>query len=205
MDNRPCVFLTSAGFFGCAAPPGDKIADLRWPSDLDLAKLGERIGDLVGRLPPETILGVGVEQSCAYTDQRIWWYSGGSRCRIRETVRCETPMAERRFEIAGFTLLAFVCGELCDGGSGFDPRANVTGIDVIVDAAHASVVRAWDRNAEPQRFMFHRAFRFLGRHSGGMLAQAHAADSGNGYARRQDNWVVYRGELPFPEVAVFEL
>jgi hypothetical protein len=114
-------------------------------------------------------------------------------------------MTDRRIEILGFRLLAFVCGELCDGGSGFDPETNTTGIDVVLDAAHGSVARAWNRDALPQRFMFQRAFRALGQYCGGMLAQAHEADSGDGYARRQDNWVVYRGESPFPDVEIVSL
>ena len=198
----PCVYLTSAGFFGCAAPTGDRIAALTWPGDLDLGDLDRRIGDLARRLPADTVIGVGVEQSWATADQRIWWYTGASRTRSHETVRNESTMADRRIEIGEFRLLAFVCGELCDGGSGFDPATDTTGIDVVLDAAHASVARAWDREAEPQRFVFQRMFRTLGRCCGGMLAQAHDADSGDGYARRQDNWVVYRGESPFPEVEV---
>lgn len=109
-------------------------------------------------------------------------------------------MAERRIEIGEFRLLAFVCGELCDGGSGFAPATDTVGFDVVLDAAHASVARAWNSEAEPQRFVFQRMFRTLGRYCGGMLAQAHDADSEEGYARRQDNWVVYRGESPFPEM-----
>ena len=76
---------------------------------------------------------------------------------------------------------------------------------MVVDAAHASVARAWDREATPPRYIFQRAFHSLGQCCGGMLAQAREADSGNGYARRQDNWVVYQGELPFPEVEIVTL
>jgi hypothetical protein len=205
VGNGPCVFLTSAGFFGCAAPAGDKIADIYWHGDLDLRNLDGRIGDLAFHLPADRIIGVGVEQSYADADQRIWWYSGGSRTRNRETVRGESSMTDRRIEVGGFRLLAFVCGELCDGGSGFDAEIDTTGIDVVLDAAHASVARAWDREAAPQRFMFQRAFRTLGQYCGGMLAQAHEVDAGDGHARRQDNWVVYRGEPPFPEVEIVPL
>src|SRR5262249_37278650 len=94
--DGPCVYLTSAGFFGCAAPAGDKIGDLYWPGDLDLRSLDRRIGRLAFHLPANTIIGVGVEQSCADADQRIWWYSGGSRNHIRETVRGDSSMADRR-------------------------------------------------------------------------------------------------------------
>ncbi len=148
-EDGPHVYLTSAGFFGSAAPAGDRIAGLYWPGDLDLGSLDSRLGDLASRLPRDTIIGVGVEQSSAYADQRIWWYSGVTRTRDRETVRTESPMAERRIEVGGFRLLAFVCGELCDGGSGFDPETDTAGIDVVLDAAHASVARAWDREATP--------------------------------------------------------
>ena len=164
--------------------------------------LDGRIGELALRLPADTILGVGTERSCADPDQRIRWYSGGSRTRNQETVRGESSMTDRRVEIGGFHLLAFVCGELCDGGSGFDPERDTTGVDVVLEAAHASVARAWDREAAPQKFMFQRAFRTLGQYCGGMLAQAHEADSDDGYARRQD---IYRGERPFPEVEIVGL
>jgi len=127
--DGPCVYLTSAGFFGCAAPTGDRIADLYWPGDLDLRNLDAQLGDLTSRLSPDTIIGVGVEQSYADADQRIWWYSGGSQSRLRETVRTESSMADRRIEVAGFRLLAFVCGELCDGGSGFDVDNDTSAID----------------------------------------------------------------------------
>src|SRR5262245_14444153 len=140
--DGPCVYLTSAGFFGCAAPAGDRVADLYWPGDLDLRELDGRIGDLAVDLAADKIVGVGVEQSCADADQCIWWYSGGSRTRIRETVRGESSMTDRRIEIGGFSLLAFVCGELCDGSSGFDPETDTTGVDVVLDAAHGSVARA---------------------------------------------------------------
>lgn len=200
VQDGPCVYFTSAGFFGCAPPAGDRIRHIRWPGRLELSELNRRLGALTAALPFDQVLGVGVEQSPEYTDQRIWWYRGGSRVRHRETVRAESPMPDRRIEVGGFRVLAFVCGELCDGGSGFDAPTDTAGIDVVLDAAHASVARAWDRAAIVQRFAFHRAFGTLSRYCGGMLTQAH--DAGEDYARRQDNWVVYRGELPFPDVEV---
>jgi hypothetical protein len=108
-------------------------------------------------------------------------------------------MADRSIQVGRFRVLAFVCGELFDGGSGFDAVTDTAGVDLVLDAGHASVARAWDRAAMPPRFAFQRAFATIGRYCGGMLAQAH--DAGD-YARRQDNWVVYRGQLPFPEVEV---
>lgn len=202
-DDGACVYLTSAGFFGCAAPAGDSSRDFRWPGDLDLSGLNRQLGNLALGLPSEKVLGIGVEQSPEYADQRIWWYRGESRTRYGETVRANTSMSERLIEVGGFRLLAFVCGELYDGGSGFDPAADTDDIDVVLDAAHGSVARAWNRVAMPPRCAFQRAFATIGQYCGGALSQAH--DEGDEYARRQDNWLVYRGELPFPDVEVAEI
>jgi hypothetical protein len=106
-------------------------------------------------------------------------------------------------EVGGFRLRAFVCGELCDGGCGFDIAHDLQGIDVVLDAAHGSITRRWDRAAQPwPRGAFQRTFRQLGTVCGAILSQAHEADAGAGYVRRQDNWVVFKGELPFPEVEI---
>jgi hypothetical protein len=203
-EGGPCVYFTSAGFIGCATPAGDQTKDFFWPGDLDVSDLDRRLGDLASQLPADTRLGVGVEASD--TDQKIWWYSGCRIARSPEIVRAETQMQDRLVEIGGFRLLAFVCGELWNGGSGFDITRDTVGVDVVLDSAHGSVNRVWDRAANPRRrWAFQRTFRHVGEVCGGMLAQAHEADAGHGYVRRQDNWVVYKDELPFPDVEVIEL
>jgi hypothetical protein len=168
--------------------------------------LDRSLGEIAAKLPKTTLLIAGVEPSWEDEHQRLWWYSGGLKNRCGEIIRAGTSLQNRLIEVAGFRLLAFVCGELWDGGSEFDIAKNAEGVDVIVDAAHGSVNRAWDRAAEPwPRCAFQRTFLHLGRVCGGILAQAHEADSGGGYVRRQDNWVVYKGELPFPDIEVIAL
>lgn len=199
----PTVYLTAAGFCGCATPPGDSTTDLTWPGSLDLPRIDQEVGDLASRLPPESLLLVGVEPSWHDPDQRIWCYGGGDRTRRKNIVRAEADMVDRLLEVGEFRLLVFVCGELWDGGSGFDLATHTAGVDVVLDAAHASVGRWWDRAAEPsRRCAFQRTFRRLGRVCGGVLAQAHEAESGKESLRRKDNWVVCRGEWPFPDVEV---
>jgi hypothetical protein len=188
------------------APAGDSTSDLSWPGGLDLSDIDRRLGAISERLPKDTLLAVGVEQSGEAHEQKIWWYSAGDRSRCGEVVRDATALEGRVLEVGGFRSLLFVCGELWDGGSGFDMSRDATSIDVVLDAAHGSINRVWDRAAAPRRrWAFQRAFLRLGRICGGMLAQAPEADAGEGYARRQNNWVVYRGELPFPEVEVIDL
>lgn len=204
--DGPCVYLTSAGFIGCVAPRGDRTKDFSWPGGLNLLDIDRRLGVLASTLPPDSLLAVGVEQSWKDSDQQIWLYSAGDRVRRGEIVRANSDMEHRQFVIGGFRLLFFVCGELWDGGSGFDMARNMEGVDVVLDAAHGSINRVRDRAAEPwPRNAFRRTFLHLGKVGGGILAQAHEVDAGNGYVRRQDNWVVYKGELPFPEVEVVTL
>jgi len=200
---EPTVYITSAGFVGCATPAGDSTKDFFWPGHLDLADLDRRFGEVACQLPEHTRLGIGVEPSWEDEHQRLWWYRWGVKSRCSEIVRAGTPLQDRLVEVGGFRLLPFICGELWDGGSGFDITRDTVGVDVVIDAAHGSVNRVWDRAAEPQRrWAFQRAFLRLGKACGGMLAQAHEMDTGDGYVRRQNNWVVYKGEMPFPEVEV---
>ncbi len=204
--DGPCVYLTSAGYFGCVTTAGDSTRDFSWPGDLDLGDLDRRLGAISATLPKDTLLAVGAEQSWETHEQKVWWYTAGSRARSGEVVRDATALADRVLDVGGFRLLLFVCGEFWDGGSGFDMTRDTKRIDVVLDAAHGSINRVWDRAAEPwPRCAFQRTFLYLGRVCGGMLAQAHEADTGGGYARRQNNWVVYRGELPFPETEVIDV
>ena len=202
-EKGPSIYLTSAGFFGCVAPAGDQI-NFDWPGEFDVSDLDRRLGELAMRLPADTRLCVGVEPTS--DDQWLWWYKGSVSSRFREIVQNCTEMQDRRIEVAGFRLLVFVCGELWDRHErGFNSARDTVGIDVVLDAAHGSINRVWDRVADPgRRWAFQRAFGHLGDVCGGMLAQAHEA--GNDYVRRQDNWIVYKDELPFPdEVKVIEL
>lgn len=175
-ETGPTVYLTSAGFIGCAAPEGDRTKDFYWPGGLDLQSIDRRLCDLAARLPPDALVCVGVEDSWEDEAQRLWLYAGGVSARVREIVRADTTLQWRSLQVAGFRLLAFVCGELWDGGGGFDP-ANAEGVDVVLDAAHGSVNRVWDRAAEPwPRCAFQRAFLKLGNKCGAVLAQAHEAE-----------------------------
>lgn len=113
-------------------------------------------------------------------------------------------MDDRLVEVGDFGLLALVCGELYDKRSGFQIDKNFDCIDVVVDTVHGSIDREWDRAAEALRWRpFQRMFRRLGNVCGAVLAQAHEADTAKKYVRRQDNWVVFKDELPFPEVEVY--
>jgi hypothetical protein len=202
-DDGPTVYLATAGFLGCVTPAGDSLKNLLWPGNLDLEGLNREIGDLAVRLPKESLLGVGVEPSGRLGHQWLWWYTGRSCWRRTVIIRAETAMRDRLLELCGFRFLGFVCGEPWDGGSGFNLALDTAGVDVVLDAAHASINRWRDRAAQPaRRCAFQRMFLRLGEACGGILAQAHEADAGAGLVRRLDNWVVYRGELPFPEVEV---
>jgi len=111
------VYLTAAGYFGCVAPPGDRLELLR-PGGLDLDLLDRELGEQALRLPGDSLLGAGVEPSDRDSDQRMWWYAGGNRTVRKVIVRAGTRMQDRLLEVGGFRLPAFVCGEICDGGAG---------------------------------------------------------------------------------------
>lgn len=203
--KRNTVFLTSAGFFGCVAPPGNSSKNLSW-SEIDRPaekRLLKRLGDLSASLPAGVWLSIGFDRSGQnHKDQELWWFCGGQSERMHVHVRAVTPVADRVVAVGSFKLMGFVCGGIF-GHHGIQPRIpkDLVDVDVVLDAAHASMNRRHDREdtaaALRPRWAFHRTIRQLGDRCGAVFAQARGADEN--LVRNCDNWIVYRGERPFPD------
>jgi len=197
------LYLTSAGFFGCSASEGNSAAGLKWPG---LWPAGEErlltaLGAFASGLRDGVWLAIGVDMSRCYEAQEFWWFRGGESTHQCRVFRNRTPVADRVVTIGPFKVLGFVCGGIFgDHGIKCAVPDDVRGIDVVVDAAHASMNRQVDPAASASnlrpRWAFHRTLRRLGDHCGAVFAHAHGAN--DGLVRNCDNWIVYRGENPFP-------
>jgi hypothetical protein len=148
--------------------------------------------------------------------QEQWWFRGGHNEPVARLVRAATDLAKRKFRVGKFSVMGFVCGEVWDGGSSFNPSKDTAGIDLILDLAHASLNRVWARNVRPYpRCAFQRMLFDLRTKCGAMVAFAHDVDlkerslvrdpKERSLVRRQDNWIVFRGENPFPDSAEYEV
>lgn len=203
--DGPIIYLTPAGFFGCASSRGDHINDgnLSWPGIADPAELTQLLGEQAAALPKDTMLAIGVDKGSEDALQEQWWFRGGRSEPERQLVRgamLKGEMKERTFQVDGFHVLGFVCGELWDGGSGFEFQKHTAGLDLVLDLAHASINRLWDRTVRPERrCAFQRTFFDLKLKCGAMLAYAHDMDTKAGIVRRQNNWILFKKENPFPE------
>jgi hypothetical protein len=88
-----------------------------------------------------------------------------------------------------------------------DPRRDLDGIDVVLDAGHVSLNRIWTPLVplSRRRWAFQRKIRQIADHCGAMFSHAHGPDFGV-KVRDCDNWIAYRGEVPFPgEAAGFSI
>jgi len=199
----PTLYFTAAGFFGCRAERGDKISDLAYSPMPELADLPALIGEIAAALPENCALAVGVDELDDDAFQSQWWFKGGSPDRIRHIYRCtsrDINLQHRIVSIGEFSVIGFLCGELWDRGRAFDYEKDSRGIDIVIDLAHASINRTWDGAVRPKRrCAFQRTFFDIRSNCGAMLAQAHDKDTASGLVRRQQNWIVFKGEFPFPK------
>ena len=136
---------------------------------------------------------------------KLWVCSGSQSDSPKEITRYDENLKERSTPVGKqFRVLPFVCGEIHDWGTDFfDPKTDTGDADVVLVASHASVNRTWSRTKRPwPRCAFQRMFFDLRTKCGALLAHAH--EEGDDYARRQDDWVVFRRGYPFPgeDVAV---
>lgn len=192
--NEPTLYLTTAGFFGVEYPAGSSVDDLVFfrPRRSSVEKALLRT---TGDLPAHAYVLAGVDlDDDEYENQELWLVNRGKL--IREpTMRYVQAPHERIFEVDGFRVLPFVCGEIYDGG--FNPEADLKKVDVVVDAAHASVNRAHDRDRRWSYAPFQRMFLDIAPHAAAVLAHAH--DDNERLVRCRNNWVVFRDEAPFPK------
>lgn len=202
------VYLTSAGFFGCVSPAGNSSRGLKWPGidQRTEARLLARLGGFAHSLNPDVWLAIGVDLSGeTHTKQELWWFRGGSEELQHKDVRGVTPADDRMVAIGPFNIKAFICGGIF-GYHGVEPLIpeDLAGVDVVLDAAHASMNRKRDAEADENtlypRWAFQRTICRLGDHCGAVFAQARGADAS--LVRNCDNWIVYRGERPFADPAL---
>lgn len=193
--DEPTLYLTTAGFFGVDYPAGSSVDDLSFfrPRRSSVEKALLRT---TRDLPAHAYILAGVDlDNDEYEHQQLWLAKGGWL--VREPIRRYVqPPHERIFEVEGFRVLPFVCGEMYDGGVSFDPKTDLMKVDVVVDAPHASVNRSHDRELRWSYAPFQRMFLDIAPYAAVVLAHAH--DDNERLLRCRNNWVVYRGESPFP-------
>jgi hypothetical protein len=192
------IFLTTAGWFGCVTPKGNTANGLSWLS-LSVAEensLKKTVGHLVEKLPQSTHVAIGVDRYGYDNQQELWWFQGGYSGVQVTHVRTQKPIPR---SIGNFRVLGFICGAIYGfGGPALDVSQDLTGVDVVLDASHASLNRQRKRQAplNARRWAFHRSIGTIGMHCGAVLSHAHGDDYA--YVRNCDNWIVYRDEDPFP-------
>lgn len=194
--NEPTLYLTTAGFFGMDTKPGASTKEdglhFFQPRGPSVTKALLRVA---GSLPAHAHVLAGVDEPDANDEQELWLVSGGEI--VGEPVRREDqPVHDRIFEVDGFRVLPFVCGEIYDGGITFDPETDLKKIDVVADAAHASVNRSHDPDRRWSYAPFQRRFLDIAPHAAAVLAHAH--DNNERLVRCRNNWAVFRDKSPFP-------
>jgi len=194
------VYLTSAGFFGARAKDGRHAGDGGdWEllSASDLSTIDQGVGSLAATMPTDSFLVVGVDRDRGGT-QELWFYRGGTQVRFHCVARGDAPT---RIDFAGFKALAFICGAIYDSSDGnpLDPARHLQDVDVVLDAGHLSLNRVWTPvvSLGRKRWAFQRKLQEISPYCGAIFSQSH----GNRYGTRVrdcDNWIVYRGDDPFP-------
>ena len=188
------VYLTAAGFLGCATLPGNTPRELRWLTLMpaQVSWLERNLIAMMAGFRRATWLAVGVDISPS--DQQLWWCQGRSRT-ILKMRRVDDPGA---FKIGRFWVRPFICGAIIGkAGVKLDRRRHLATVDVVLDASHASLNREWNGPPGSSWQAFHSIIYDIGRTNGAVFAHAHGADF-RGTVRDCDNWVVYRGRRPFP-------
>ncbi|HYI00690.1 hypothetical protein [Hyalangium sp.] len=198
-ERGETIYLTTAGWFGCATPKGDTATGLTWLclSEAEEESLKKAVGLLVEKLPQTTQVAIGVDRRYGYDDQQeLWWFQGGYSDVQATHVRTHKPVPR---SIGDYRVLAFICGAIYGfGGPALDVGRDLSGTDVVLDAGHASLNRQWNPQVplSRKRWAFHRSIRKIGTQCGAVFSHAHGDDYA--YVRNCDNWIVYRNEPPFP-------
>ena len=196
------VYFTTAGFFGMDPQAGASSSrgDIDW-TGVAPKTVQRHLGGIASALPATARLLVGADFGEGYYDeQEQWLFEGTNERPVRRVVRNQMPVGDRVFDVGGFRVLSFVCGEISDGRARLRPERHLSGIDAVIDLAHASVPRTHDRHASWHKASFQTRFQWISEHAGAALAHAH--DDDDLLVRCRNNWVVYRDEDPFPEDVV---
>lgn len=195
------AYLTCAGFFGSRAMDGRHAGDGGgWEllSASDLLTIEQRLGSLAAGMPKDSFLIIGVDRDEGKA-QELWFYRGGESARFQCVARGDVPA---KIDLAGFKVLAFVCGAIYDpkDGNPLDSARHLDDVDVVLDAGHVSLNRVRDRVVPIQRrrWAFQRKLQEISRHCGAIFSHAHGGQY-DARVRDCDNWIAYRGGAPFPD------
>lgn len=211
----PSLWVFPGGYFGYEA------SRIVWPGldDSDLRSIEVGVAQQMRRLPPDSLLAVGVDQA---DDHQQAWVAQAGTTGVTMVTREHSPLEQRKLRVGQSKAAFFICGEFTgsqtpDNGPFLtdqtgtphylnDLSRQLADCDLLVDLAHGEASGSvscrrnprWAHQLQMDRFSA-RGIAVLAHHHAGKLVQ------GRPHFKHQSNWIVFRGGEWLSACAVTEL